>query len=146
MASFHERSVHFPLKPRGETSPVDSKLVRTEAQYGWRSKGCHIPTSSAHGGGDLRKPALFWELCCYIKALFELICSAFPLNLMILFTLPIPRAFLYIEGWKIEIPTDLHHQSYLIIAKGVCCPRKLAFLSTIFNIDAALSLFKIQFL
>lgn len=42
-----------------------------------------------------------------------------------------------------EIPIDVHHQSFLIIAKGACCPRKLAFVSTGFNIDAALSLFKI---
>lgn len=144
MASFHERSVHFPLKPRGETSLVDSKLVTTEAQHGWQGKGCHVPTSSAHGGGDLRKPALFWELNCYVKAFFEIIYPVFPLNLMVLFTAPVPRAFLCIEGWK--IPSDLHHQSYLTMAKGVCCPRKLAFVSMFFNIDAALSLFKIQFL
>lgn len=37
------------------------------------SKGCPIPVSSTHGRGDMQKPALFWELYCYVKAGFELI-------------------------------------------------------------------------
>jgi len=42
-----------------------------------------------------------------------------------------------------EIPIDLYHQSCVVIAGGVCCLRKLAFVSMVFDIDAALSLFKI---
>lgn len=42
MAPFQERSVHFPLEPQGETSPVDWNLVMTEARRGRWGKGCHI--------------------------------------------------------------------------------------------------------
>jgi len=39
-----------------------------------------MSASSAHGGGDLWKPALFWELYCCVKAGFEPIYPAFSLN------------------------------------------------------------------
>ena len=61
-----------------------------------------MSASSAHGGGDLWKPALFWELYCCVKAGFEPIYPAFSLNEMVLFTSSILGALLSIEEWKTQ--------------------------------------------